>query len=293
MSAPASRLAVVAVTVTHFADELAAAVERKRSQLVVGLDPVFEQLPVELRDEEPAAAFTRFCCGIVDAVASHAVAVKPQSAFFEALGADGVRSFEEVCHYARAAGLSVIADVKRGDIGSTARAYAQAFAPIADAITINPYLGSDSVEPFLEAGAVFCLVKTSNPGSGDIQDVELADGRKVWQHVAGLVREWGERYVGESGLSSVGAVVGATYPREVAQARELMPRSILLLPGVGAQGGKPSDLAAAFANGPAGGLVSASRSVIYAYRESGGDWRAAAGAEAERLAQEIWRVSAA
>jgi orotidine-5'-phosphate decarboxylase len=295
--------------VTHFADRLAEAVERKRSQLVVGLDPVLEQLPDELRAAaeagraEAAAAFARFCCGIVDAVAPYAVAVKPQSAFFEALGADGVRAFEEVCDYARAAGLLVIADVKRGDIGSTARAYASAFVeprgnepPVADAVTLNPYLGGDSVEPFLaacrSAGAgIFCLVKTSNPGGADVQDVPLADGGRLWEHVAGLVHEWGGDLVGERGLSAVGAVVGATFPREVAQARSLLPQAVLLLPGIGAQGGTPADVAAAFAAGPASALVSASRSVIYAYRDGGGDYRAAAGAEAERLAREVWAIS--
>ena len=294
---------MAAVAVTHFADRLADAVDRKRSQLVVGLDPVVAQLPDELRDEDAASACERFCCGIVDAVAAHAVAVKPQSAFFEALGSDGVRAFERVCDYARGAGLLVIADAKRGDIGSTARAYAAAFVeprgdapPLADSVTVNPYLGRDSVEPFLAAcrrdgAGLFCLVKTSNPGSADVQDVGLADGRPLWQHVAGLVHEWGEDLVGERGLSAVGAVVGATFPREVAEARRLLPLAVLLLPGIGAQGGSPADLAGAFASGPASALVSASRSVIYASRASGGDYRAAAAAEAERLAREVWAVS--
>jgi orotidine-5'-phosphate decarboxylase len=297
--------------VTHFADRLAGAVEQKRSQLVVGLDPVVQQLPGELRRAaeggraDAADAFLRFSCGIVDAVAPHAVAVKPQSAFFEALGADGVRAFEEVCGYARAAGLIVIADVKRGDIGSTARAYAAAFVeprgdapPLADAVTLSPYLGGDSLEPFLadcrqHGAGLFCLVKTSNPGGGDVQDALLADGRKLWEHVAELVHQWGGELVGDRGLSAVGAVVGATFPREVAQARTLLPQSVLLLPGIGAQGAAPADVAAAFAAGPASALVSASRSVIYAVGDGNGDYRAAAGAEAERLAREIWAVSGA
>ena len=279
------------VAVTHFSDRLVDAVERKSSQLVVGLDPVVEQMPPEVDGDLFA-----FCSGIVDAVAPYAVAVKPQSAFFEAHGADGVRAFAQVCEYARAAGLIVIADAKRGDIGSTARAYAQAFIPLADAVTVSPYLGGDSVEPFLEAcrregAGIFCLVKTSNPGSADVQDVALADGRKLWHHVAELVRGWGEELVGERGLSAVGAVVGATFPSEVAKARELLPHSVLLLPGMGAQGATPADVAVAFAAGPASALVSASRSVIYAYREGGGDWRSAAGAEAERLAREVWSAS--
>jgi orotidine-5'-phosphate decarboxylase len=302
---------VATVAVTQFADRLADAVLAKRSQIVVGLDPVIEQLPAALRREaergrtQAASVFTRFCCGIVDAVAPYAVAVKPQSAFFEAVGSDGVRAFEEMCAYAREAGLLVIADAKRGDIGSTARAYAAAFVeprgdapPLADAVTLNPYLGGDSIEPFLAAcrrggTGIFCLVKTSNPGSVDVQDVLLDDGRRLWEHVAGLVDAWGEDLVGDSGLSSVGAVVGATFPLEVARARELLPRSVLLLPGIGAQGGKPAEIEAAFAAGPASALVSASRSVIYAIGAGDGDYRAAAGAEAERLAREVWAVSGA
>ena len=279
------------VAVTHFSDRLADAVGRRRSQLVVGLDPVAARLPAEVDGDIEA-----FCCGIVDAVAEHAVAVKPQSAFFEALGHEGVRSFERVCAYARAAGLLVIADVKRGDIGSTARAYAEAFAPIADAVTVNPYLGTDSLEPFVEVcrregSGLFCLVKTSNPGGAEIQDVRLDDGRLLWQRVAELVRALGDGLVGECGLSSVGAVVGATFPSEVAEARTLLPRTPFLLPGVGAQGGTPEDVGAAFAAGPASALVAASRSVIYA--SSGSDWREAARAEAERLSRAVWRVSGA
>jgi orotidine-5'-phosphate decarboxylase len=288
---------------SHFADRVAEAVRRKRSQLVVGLDPVPGRLPAELCAGEPvAAACSRFCREIVDAVASVAVAVKPQSAFFEALGPEGAQAFAEACDHARDAGLLVIADAKRGDVGSTAHAYATAFleprgggAPLADAVTVNPYLGGDSVEPFLAAarrrsGGVFCLVKTSNPGGADVQNLALADGSPLWQHVASLVRDWGEGDVGETGLSSVGAVVGATFPREVAEARRLLPRAVFLLPGVGVQGGRPQDLEPAFAAGPASALVSASRSVIYAGRD-GGDWRTAVRDEAERLAGEIWAVA--
>jgi orotidine-5'-phosphate decarboxylase len=279
------------VAVTRFSDRLAEAVGRRRSQLVVGLDPVVARLPAGVADD-----IEGFCCGIVDAVAEHAVAVKPQSAFFEVLGHEGVRSFERVCAYARAAGLLVIADVKRGDIGSTARAYAEAFAPIADAVTVNPYLGTDSLEPFVEVcrregAGVFCLVKTSNAGGAEVQDVRLDDGRLLWHRVAELVRSLGDGLVGECGLSSVGAVVGATFPSEVGEARALLPHTPFLLPGVGAQGGAPEDVAAAFAAGPASALVAASRSVIYA--SSGSDWREAARAEAERLSRAVWRVSRA
>ena len=298
------------VATAAFADRLADAVERKRSQLVVGLDPRLELLPVELRGEsvlgraEAATAYARFCCGLVDAVAPYVVAVKPQAAFFEVLGADGFAALERVCAYARAAGLLVIVDGKRGDIGSTARAYAAAFLdpradepPLADALTVNTYLGADSVEPFLQAcrlhgAGIFCLVRTSNAGAADVQELTLSDGRRVWQHVAELVDDWAGSLAGERGLSSVGAVVGATVPRAVGEARRLLPRSVLLLPGVGAQGARPGDLARAFTSGPASALVSASRSVIYAYRSAGGaDWRTAAGAEAARLRAEVWSVS--
>jgi orotidine-5'-phosphate decarboxylase len=297
---------VATVATTHFADRLAEAVERKRSQLVVGLDPRPELLPVELGGEAQlgraaaAAACDRFCRGLVDAVGPSVVAVKPQSAFFEALGADGVRVLEEVCAYARAAGLQVIADAKRGDIGSTARAYASAFLegepPLADALTVNPYLGRDSVDPYLAAirrhgGGIFCVVKTSNAGGADVQDLTLSDGRRVWQQVAELVAEWAEDYVGERGLSAVGAVIGATHPRAVGEARKLLPRSILLLPGVGAQGATPADVARAFTSGPASALVNVSRDVIYAFRTSGLDWRTAAAAAASRYAREVWAAS--
>ena len=291
------------ITTVSFPDRLAEAVERKRSQLVVGLDPRVDLLPVELRGETPAAAVERFCRGIVDAVAPYVVAVKPQLAFFEALGADGLRALEEACRYARDAGLLVIADGKRGDIGSTARAYATAYLepresgpPVADALTVNPYLGEDSLEPFLQAArlhgsGVFVLVRTSNAGAADVQDLALSDGKPLWHHVARLVHEWGAGLVGERGLSCVGAVIGATMPRAVGDARRTMPQAVFLLPGVGAQGATPADVARAFTSGPASALVNASRSVIYAYRSSDADWRAAAGAEAARLAREIWTVS--
>jgi orotidine-5'-phosphate decarboxylase len=300
---------MASVATATFADRLADAVERKRSQLVVGLDPRLDLLPVELRGEavlgraEAAHAYARFCCGIVDAVAPHVVAVKPQAAFFEELGGDGMAALERVCGYARSAGLLVIADGKRGDIGSTARAYASAYLeprdddpPLADALTVNTYLGGDSIEPFLQAcrlhgAGIFCLVRTSNSGAADVQELVLSDGRRVWQQVAELVGEWGAELTGERGLSSVGAVVGATVPRAVAEARRLLPRAVLLLPGVGAQGAGPADVARAFTSGPASALVTASRSVIFAYRAGGSDWRSAAGAEAARLRTDVWAVS--
>ncbi len=287
-----------------FGDRVAEAVDRKQSQILVGLDPRPELFPVELRGEPPAEASARFCRGIVDAVAPYVVGVKPQLAFFEALGPPGLSAFEEVCEYARAAGLVVLADGKRGDIGSTARAYAAAYLepkeeggePTADALTVNPYLGRDSVEPYLAAcrrhgRGIFCVVRTSNAGGGEIQELVLSDGQPLWQHVASLVAEWGADLVGQRGLSSVGAVIGATHPRAIADARRLLPQSVLLLPGIGAQGANPADVAPAFTSGPASALVPAARSVIYAFREGEEDWRSAAAAEAARLRSEVWAAA--
>ncbi len=300
----------VAAPPIPFADRVADAVERKRTQLVVGLDPVLDQLPVELRGEAAAGtvaaagAIERFCKGIVDAVAPYVVAVKPQVAFFEALGSDGWRAFEQVCAYAREAGLIVIADAKRGDVGSTARAYATAFLErreqtpaLADALTVSPFLGRDSLDPFFaacrrEGAGVFLLVRTSNPGAAELQDAVLSDGRPLWRQVAELVDGWGEDLIGARGLSSVGAVVGATVPRIVGEARREMPRAIILLPGVGAQGATPADVARAFTSGPSSALVNAARSVIYAYRDAPeDDWRSAAAAEAARLQGAVWAAS--
>ncbi len=274
----------------NFGDRVAEAVERKRSCLCVGLDPRIELLPPEVitglhpGPSGRARAYERFCSGVIDAVADEAVAVKPQVAFFEALGGFGITALERVCAHARDAGLIVIVDAKRGDIDSTAEAYAEAWLhrreggpPAGDALTVNPYLGEDSLQPFLRAcgdgSGIFVLTRTSNPGGADVQEAQLADGGLVWERIARLVDRWGQGLVGESGLSAVGAVVGATQPEAVVRARELMPHAILLLPGIGAQGGRADVLSAATAVHPAGGLIAPSRSVIYAWRERGGDWR--------------------
>ena len=293
-----------------FGDRVARAVEEKRSQLVVGLDPRIDLMPVELRGDAhlgPASAalsYERFCCAVIDAIAPHAVAVKPQLAFFEALGSHGIHALEEVVDYAKSAELLVILDGKRGDIGSTARAYAAAYLedrgplpPLGDALTVNPYLGGDAVEPFVTAcrrqgTGIFCLVKTSNPGSADLQDLALSDGRPLWQHVGELIDHWGETVVGEQGLSSVGAVIGATHPHAIADARRVLPRAILLMPGIGVQGAEPADLRPAFALGPASVLVPVARSVIYAFRsDDDDDWRSAIGQAAARLRASIWKAS--
>jgi orotidine-5'-phosphate decarboxylase len=229
------------------------------------------------------------------------VAVKPQLACFERLGAPGIAALHDVIDVAREAGLLVIADGKRGDVPVSAAAYAQALAgstpgPFgtveglgADAFTANPLLGRDALEPLIATGAgVFVLVRTSNPGAADIQDLELAGGGALWEQLARLVQELGEPRA--CGLSDVGAVVGATVPEHLARARELMPHAVFLLPGIGAQGGRVEDLAPAFAPGRAGGLVSASRGIVEAHAGAGRPPAEAARAEAERLRALAWAL---
>lgn len=247
-----------------FADRLTAAVGARQSQIVLGLDPD----PARI-GPGPAVA-ERFCLQVIERAGGACVAAKPQLACFERFGADGVRVFETVAQAAADAGLIVIADAKRGDIDATARAYADAYlrTPI-DALTVNPMLGSDAMAPFLDRAAeadrgLFVLVRTSNPGAADLQDLVLADGRAWHEAVADLVARWGATVVGRDGLSSVGAVVGATVPGRIAALRARMPDQVFLLPGVGAQGGRPEELGGAFGGRAAGALVSASRSIIYA-----------------------------
>jgi orotidine-5'-phosphate decarboxylase len=292
-------------------------VEQRESQLVLGLDPDPAGLwPSGGKDLEPgltpahsaAAAVQAHCCALIDATAHACVAVKPQLARFELLGAPGREALGEVAAHAREAGLLVIADGKRGDIDVTARAYAGSlFGGIdtpfghldglhVDLATVNPLMGRDAIEPFVTAAradgaGVLVLVRTSNPGAADIEDLTLADGATVWERVAALVAELGADGIGASGLSDVGAVVGATEPRHLARARELMGSATFLLPGIGAQGGRVEDLAPAFAIGRAGGLVTASRSIAAAHHVSGGDPARAARAEAERLREAAWAVS--
>ena len=231
---------------------------------MLGLDPD------PARVQGGAGGAERFCLDVIAAASEYCVAAKPQLACFERFGADGWRAFETVADAAADAGLIVIADAKRGDIDATARAYAEAFLrdPV-DALTVNPMLGGDAVQPFLDAAVdsgrgLFVLVRTSNPGAADLQDLPLADGRLWHEAVAQLVSGWGASNVGTSGLSSVAAVVGATVPARIAALRALMPHQPFLLPGVGAQGGRPEDLGPAFGGRAAGALVSASRSIIFA-----------------------------
>lgn len=302
------------VSASTFADRLSARVHERESQIVLGLDPdpmalwPGIEIPAKGTPAERTATAVRSHCGaLIDAAGPACVAVKPQLARFEALGAAGWRCLEETVEHARQQGLIVIADAKRGDIDVTAKAYAQALmgsldtplGPVAglgaDMVTVNPLMGADALAPFVEvareAGAgLLVLVRTSNPGAADIEDLQLAGGGTVWEKIAALVAEWGAAGVGKSGLSDVGAVVGATVPEHLARARELMPNAVLLLPGVGAQGGRVEDLAPAFAPGRAGGLVTASRSIASAHLSGGGEPGAAARAEAERLRALAWAL---
>ena len=266
----------------NFADRLMDAIDKKGTPALVGLDPRYESLPAELRpDENPsraaaAEAIGTFCKRIIDVVAPLVPAVKPNLAFFEAFGWEGYRAFSEVAAYAQEQGLLVVADAKRGDIGSTAAAYAKSLfeAMNVDAVTLSPWLGSDSLAPFFTYAArgkgFFLLVKTSNPSSADIQDRPLGDGT-VFEHVATLVDGWGADHIGERGFSSVGAVVGATFPEQAADLRRAMPRTPFLLPGYGAQGGKAESLKNAFGAGGYGALVNSSRGIIFAYQKDTGE----------------------
>jgi orotidine-5'-phosphate decarboxylase len=232
------------------------------------------------RPAAAARAILAFNKQVIDAVASHAVAVKPQSAFYELYGHDGVAAFEATCDYAARRGLLVIADVKRGDVPDTAEAYAQAYvrspaAPI-DAVTVNPLFGRDGMDPFLNAAAetgrgVFILVHTSNPSSKEIQDLSVR-GQPLYLAIAAMVRSWSERdaLVGQTGYNAVGAVVGATFPEQAREVRDVLPRSFLLVPGYGAQGATAKDLGAYFNPDGLGAVVNASRSILFAYARSPG-----------------------
>ena len=289
-----------------FPDRLAALVEERRSQVVLGLDPDPAALwPVAVEDapaegspaERTAAAVVRHCRAAIDAAGPACVAVKPQVACFERLGAPGWAALADVVAYARERGLLSIADVKRGDVPVTARAYAQAlvghtdgpFGAVpglgADAFTANPLLGRDALEPLVDAAAAagagcFVLVRTSNPGAAEVQDVPAPE-RPLHELLARIVDELGASSVGGSGLSAVGAVTGATRPERLAGLRELMPSAVFLLPGVGAQGGSVEDLGPAFEPHPAAGLVTASRSIVDAHADRGGEPEAAAAHAAE------------
>ncbi len=303
-----------------FADRLAALVEERRSQIVLGLDPDPAALwpgaveagatneRGEAAAELTAGAVERHCRAAIEAAGPACVAVKPQLACFERLGAPGWAALSAVVQATHDAGLLLIADGKRGDVPVTARAYAQAlvgetagpYGPVpglgADAFTANPLLGRDALAPLIEAATAheagcFVLVRTSNPGAAEVQDEPRQD--PLHERLARMVDELGATHRGASGLSDVGAVTGATRPDLLERLRALMPAAIFLLPGVGAQGGSVEDLGPAFKTHPAGGLIASSRSIVDAHRERGGDPGQAAAAAAEELRAAAWAASAA
>ncbi|MEM9317210.1 MAG: orotidine-5'-phosphate decarboxylase [Pseudomonadota bacterium] len=289
-----------------FSTRLADAVLHTKSVTCVGLDPRKASLPAPIRDavandrpEEWAAAYTQFCCEIIDVVAGLVPVVKPQAAFFEELGPAGMIALGEVISYARKKELLVILDGKRNDIGSTAQAYAEAYLGAespwgSDSLTVSPYLGRDSIEPFVEgcdarAAGIFVLVKTSNPGGGLLQNRET-DGQTVFARVAELLTELNQGRHDSNGYGPLGAVVGATYPEELIQMRAAMPNSWILVPGFGAQGGGADDVRAAFDSSGLGAVVNSSRHIIFAhsrpeYADKYGDakWHEAVRAATEQM----------
>ncbi len=290
---------------TSYATRLHTAIRQKRTPVLVGLDPRVDWLPQEIltrareRFDDPAAAaaaaFEEFCVRIIDVVAPLVPAVKPQAAFFEELGPNGCLALARVIAYARSQGLLVICDAKRGDIGTTAEAYAKAYlagedprAAIwgADALTINPYLGRDTLEPFVKVAAergagVYVLVRTSNPGARTFQD-RLSEATTVYQAVADVVEEVSAADVDAEGFGCVGAVVGATYPAELAALRRRMPHVPLLIPGYGAQGGTAADVQAAFRGDGLGAVINNSRGINFAHRN--GRW-------AEEFGERQWEAA--
>jgi len=292
-------------------------VAERSSQIVLGIDP--DPAALWPQADAPAGgarapsqaageAVRAHCRALIDAAAPSCVAAKLQFARFEVLGPVGWAVLADVAAHARAQGLLVIADAKRGDIDVSAAAYAGALlggldSPFghldglgADMITVNPLMGVDTLAPFVRAArvlgaGVLVLVRTSNPGAADFEDLELAGGARVWERVAAAVEDLGSSAVGDSGLSDIGAVIGATEPSHLERARELMGSAVFLLPGIGAQGGRVEDLAPAFAPGRAGGLVTASRSIANAHLQHGGAPADAARAEAERLREAAWELS--
>lgn len=287
----------------HFADRLIREIEKKKSVVCVGLDPHLDHVPKFLFAEQSekfpddpframAETIKVFNKGLIDAVCDVCVAVKPQVAFYEQLGAAGVEAFAWTLQYAREKGLVTIADAKRNDIGSTAQGYANAFLGEvnfggvhggdtagrrvfdADSVTVTPYLGWDGVKPFVDVckkfeKGIFVLVRTSNPSAGDVQDLRVdQDGRSVYETLGHFVESWGADDVGERGYSCVGAVVGATYPKEARKLREIMPQSIFLVPGFGAQGATVEDIRGCFHPGGMGAIVNSSRDVMFAYEKS-------------------------
>ena len=296
-------------------DALIRKISEMKNPTVAGLDTRLEYLPESFLGEvkpegvktfeDAAEAIYAYNVRLVDALCDIVPAVKVQAAYYEMYGPAGVRCFEDTMAYAGSKGMLVMADAKRNDIGATASAYAAAYlgetavggqkltAYCADFLTVNGYLGVDGVKPFtdvegVKGGGSFVLVKTSNPSSGQLQDMKLEDGRTVYEAMADLVKEWGSEVMGEMGYSSVGAVVGATYPQQGAALRVRMPHTFFLVPGYGAQGATGADLAGCFDENGSGAIVNASRSILCAWKKREGvAFDTAAREEAIRMREDI------
>ncbi len=294
-------------------DVLIDKIKEMNNPTVAGLDPKLDYVPEEMKTaafrehgETFAGAAQAILCfnrTLIDALCDIVPAVKPQSAYYEMYGVEGIKCLKETIDYARKQGMYVILDAKRGDIGATSEAYARAYlgetglgsreeaAFDADCLTVNPYLGTDGVKPFADQCAahkkgIFVLVKTSNQSSGELQDLK-SGGRFIYEHMADLVKEWGADLIGTHGYSSVGAVVGATYPEQAEALRAQMPHTYFLVPGYGAQGGKAADVAKSFNRDGLGAIVNASRSIMCAYQKHGGTLGGAARQEAIRMRDDI------
>ncbi len=294
-------------------DTLINKIIEKKNPTVAGLDPKLDYVPEDIKQAAfleygenftgAAQAILQFNKTLIDALCDIVPAVKPQCAYYEMYGIEGIRCLYETIRYAQKNGMYVILDAKRGDIGATSEAYARAYlgetkigessaaAFDADCLTVNPYLGTDGVAPFVrqcsehEKG-IFVLVKTSNQSSGELQDLK-SGGRYIYEHMADLVKQWGADLIGTHGYSSVGAVVGATYPEQAEMLRKIMPHTYFLVPGYGAQGGKAEDVAKSFNRDGLGAIVNASRSIMCAYQKQGGTLGDAARREAIRMRDDI------
>ncbi|QDU54929.1 orotidine-5'-phosphate decarboxylase [Aeoliella mucimassa] len=291
-----------------FFDRLTDQVRTKKTPLVVGLDPRWSSLPETLKSvgdslAEKAAAYRDFSIGILDVVAPLVPAVKPQVAFFEQLGWQGMQALAEVIDHARKLGVLLVMDGKRNDIGSTAEGYADGWlgessAWRGDALTVSPYLGDDSLEPFVQvasdrAAGLFVLVKTSNPGGKMLQDL-TADGSTIYQHVGGLVERLAADSAGACGYGVTGAVVGATYPEQLGELRALMPHTWFLVPGYGSQGGTAADVAPAFDANGLGAIVNSSRAIIFAHARdefANLDWQQAVEAATRKAIDDLSSVA--
>ena len=277
--------------IQNAADRLIQKINDKKNPSVVGLDPVLENIPNFIKKKHKGNSFKavrdiiiEFNKGIIDAIVDIVPAVKPQIAFYEKYGSQGIIAFEKTVEYAKKQGLFVVGDCKRNDIGSTATAYAEAYLGEAnlangtkkqafdiDYLTVTPYLGSDGINPFIRicesnAKGIFILVKTSNPSSKEFQDKTIKNGDKLYEQVAKYVNKAGKTTIGETGYSSIGAVVGATYPKIAQKLRKIMPKAIFLVPGYGAQGGSAADIVPCFNKDGLGAIVNSSRGILYAYQ---------------------------